>query len=268
MIACIDRGGGGTERTDSSWGAMKPKAGSGGSATPASDPCGGHNSTGPVRVDTPSDPDRFALGAPCVVSRDSPPPGDFPAGRSDDEIRALFRRKSQIREETIRRILEESRASNQPVERFAAAIQYDSELAPRTNNRRQLLEIGIEVPAPDAIPSDDAAVHRTLWTIIYGLARLGIFLTGTDSYDDRALLARLCTSVLLDEVSDVPPSADMSEFIDVTPMDQFDGDDDEDRFDASPIAGSSLLGGAGHGLGPASDIGRDRLLPRPDRSFK
>lgn len=268
MIACIDLGGGGRERTECGRGAKKPKSGSGGSGTPASDLSGEHNSTGPVRIDTLPDTDRFALGAPCVVSRDSPPPEDFPAGRSDDEIRALFRRKSQLREEAIRRILEESRASNQPLERFAAAIQYDSELAPRTTNRRQLLEIGIEVPAPDEIPSDGAAVHRLLWTIIYGLARLGIFVTGTGSYDDRSLLAKLCSSVLLDEVSDVPPSADMSEFIDVTPMDELDGDDDDDPFDANRAARASLLESPGKGLDPDPNRDRDRLLPRPDRSIK
>ncbi|MEY3027638.1 MAG: hypothetical protein RLZZ238_2535 [Planctomycetota bacterium] len=231
---------------------------------------------GPVRVASDG-ASRYASGAPSIVSVDAPPPDQHPAGRSDEEIRALFAAKSRQRESAIGRLIEESKAKGESLERFVAAITYDCELAPRTTNRRQLLELGIEVPTPDSLPTDQEQIRRALWTIIYGLARLGIFLTGTDALDDRALLERLCGSVLLDEVADIPPTADMSEFIDLSacgadgtedpapdvdglvgPLD-FDSDDDgmEDLglFRASPNA---------QGGRPAH--GRDRLLPRPDRT--
>lgn len=216
-------------------------------------------SVGPVRIERLDPAERFALGAPCVVPIGAPDPAAHPAGRPDGEIRALFAAKAKHREEGIRRVIEDARAKGQAIERFVAAISYDTELAPRTTNRRQLLELGIEVPPVQEIPADDAAVHRMLWTIVYGLARLGIFLTGTDALDDRTLLERLCGRILVDDVSDIPPSADMSEFIDLGIPDGLTGpfeaaDDPDDESAELPHAE------------PRAKVDRDRLLPRPDRS--
>jgi len=222
-------------------------------------PAGGAGSVGPVRIESTERADRFALGAPCVVARDAPDPALHPAGRSDAEIRMLLASKASRRDEGIRRVLEEAKSKGREIERFVAAITYDTELAPRTTNRRQLLELGIVVPSADALPQEDAEVKRVLWTIVYGLARLGIFLTGTDAMDDRALLERLCGRVLLDEVSDIPPSADMSEFIDLSAPDGLTG-----PFEASPDSdddADELSRSAG---GAPSD--RDRMLPRPDKT--
>jgi hypothetical protein len=140
-------------------------------------------------------------------------------------------------------------------------------------------------------------VHRALWCVIYGLARLGIFLTGTDRLDDRALLAKLSTRILDDEVGDIPPSADMSEFIDVDPpVNEGDGDErvgddragderDGDRGAVRDGRGDDgpdgLHGPFDYGSGDDEDdegsltrkaaraakvvVDRDRLLPRPDR---
>jgi hypothetical protein len=216
-------------------------------------------SIGPVRIESRDRGDRFALGAPSVVPADAPDPAEHPAGKSDAEIRELLASKSRRREDGIRRVLEEGKAKGQDIERFVAAITYDSELAPKTTNRRQLLELGITVPSPDSLPKDDAEARRALWTIVYGLARLGIFLTGTDALDDRTLLARLTGRVLLDEVADIPPSADMSEFIDMSVPDGLTG-----PFEASLEADDD----ADDPLHEQSDgpYDRDRILPRPDRA--
>ena len=57
--------------------------------------------------------------------------------------------------------LDQARAEGRVMERFMAAIAYDTEQAPRTTNRAQLLELGIVVPAVDAIPAaDDEAPRR------------------------------------------------------------------------------------------------------------
>jgi len=231
-------------------------------------PVGGQRigSVGPTRVHAVDPADRFALGAPCVIPRDAPDPARYPAGKSDADIRSLLAAKSRRREEGIRRLIEEAKASGREIERFVAAINYDTELSPRTTNRRQLLELGIEVPSADAMPADDAEVHRVLWTIVYGLARLGIFLTGTDSLDDRAMLARLCSQVLVDEVPDIPPSADMSEFIDLDAPVALDAPDglhgpfDPSREEDEEVDGA-LLEIRGEPI-----VDRDRLLPKPDRS--
>jgi hypothetical protein len=223
-----------------------------------------------VRVEAPIEGDRFEHGAPSVVTAGGPCPDDHPAGRTDEEIAALFDRKRREREQGIERVMEESRALGQAVERFVAAIKFDSELAPRTTNRRQLLELGIEVPAGDALPAEDAEVRRQLWTIIFGLARLGIFLTGTDRLDDRSMLGKLCSRVLVDEVSDIPPSADMSEFIDLSPLgatgDAGDPDGLSGPFEFDPENDDeSLCSRPPREDDPEFRCERDKFLPRPDR---
>lgn len=269
MIACVDMGVllGGMGRVG--------QAGGEGSAA-----AGGGASVGPVRIESEPPPDRFALGAPCVVPARAPRAEDHAAPCSDGRIRALFARKSAQREAGIQAILDEARAEGRVMERFMAAIAYDTEQAPRTTNRAQLLELGIEVPPVEAIPADDQAVHRLLWTIIYGLARLGIFLTGTDGLDDRALLTKLCGTVLGDQVADIPPSADMSEFIDLTPMSLASSAGSEGTADAAVASGpdglsgpldfdpdddDDPLGGRGDAPTVASVVDRDAMLPKPDR---
>lgn len=262
MIACFDFGALGSDGSSDGTGVGKKTASKAAAAKAVGAP-----STGPVRIAPDESPDRFATGAPCVVPARAPRAEDFPAGRSDKDIRELFARKSRTREDGIQRVLEAARASGRPVERFVAAIKYDSELAPRTTNRKQLLELGIDVPASDSIPASDDAVHHALWTIIYGLARLGIFLTGTDSYDDRALLTKLCSGVLIDPVADIPPSADMSEFIDVTPLrDAAAPDGLAGPYDFGPQDDDDELGvGRSTGTVPTASR-RDSMLPRPDRT--
>lgn len=270
MISCFDVdgagvSGGGGAGADGPDGdarrAAKPRKGRGrGSGE-------GGCSAGPVRVEVQGRDDRFALGAPSVVRKGAPDPEGHPAGRTDAEIRELFERKSRIREQGIQQVLEQEKARGGSVERFVAAIRYDSELAPRTTNRRQLLELGIEVPAGDALPTDPDQVRRVLWTIIYGLARLGIFLTGTNSYGDRELLERLCSRVLVDEVSDIPPSGDLSEFIDLTPPPAKAQDPDGlvGPFEYEPQSEDDELETRKPRSNPPSVVERDAYLPRPDR---
>lgn len=274
MIACFDMGAGagGMCRSAGSQGGGGTAKGSVGKAAkmPEALPSGG-GSVGPVRVEPDSPVQRYLYGAPSVVSARSPRPQDHPASRSDDEIRALFARKSETREAGIQAMIEDARKAGRPMERFVAAIAYDSERAPRTSNRRQLLELGIQVPAEDQLPADDVELHKTLWTIVYGLARLGIYLTGTDQLDDRTLLKRLCGSVLMDEVADIPPSADMSEFIDLSPSSSgpdglsgpLDFTPDEDDGDGMAARGEAEQSPAD--AGNSTRKGRDSLLPRPDR---
>ena len=121
------------------------------------------------------------------------------------------------------------------------------------------------VPASDSLPKSAADVHRCLWTILYGLARLGIYLTGTDGFDDRALLAKLCATILVEEINDIPPSADMSEFIDVDPIHSFV--EDEASLSPDGLSGPFDFGSNDEDeeFGAQPRLDRDRLLPRPDR---
>ena len=117
--------------------------------------------------------DRFAAGAPSVVPEDAPRPEHFPTGRTHAQIVALFAGKSQRREQGIARVLEDARAKGKPVDRFVACITYDSEFAPKTTNRRQLLELGdAEQEARRAAEQTAARVDLVLGE---GLAQLAAF---------------------------------------------------------------------------------------------
>jgi hypothetical protein len=98
-------------------------------------------------------------------------------------------------------------------ERFAAAIAHDMELCASTTNRKQLAEIGVELPAAGNTPDSPGEIQSLLWRLVYGLARLGIFLVDTEHLDDRALLTLLLDRIIDDNVPDIPPNDDMTEFI-------------------------------------------------------
>jgi len=151
-------------------------------------------------------------GATFTIHQDAPPiPADT---MSAEEIATVFDRKNAAREGFIALHFK----ADDPFSRMNAAMVYDTEHAPRTTNKRQLEEIGIVVPASSSFASrTDAYIRDRLWAIIYGLARLGVYLTDTDSLHDRELLARLVDGVLIDEVSDIPPNADMNEYISLDP---------------------------------------------------
>jgi hypothetical protein len=168
---------------------------------------------------------KYSVGCPFLVNPEAPAPTPLDPAL----LATVFGGKNKIREEWITK-----EQASRNCERFIVALEYDMDHSPKTTNAKQLREIGIIVPTPAKIPDlQDATVHRWLWDIIYGLATLGIFLTGTDHLDDRALLLHLCTKVLKDKITDIPPTPDMKEFIDLQ--------------------------------GVTLEVDRDRLLPRPDR---
>jgi hypothetical protein len=127
---------------------------------------------------------------------------------------SVFACKTAAREQWIASYLEAN-----PIEpRFVAAMKHDMEQAKMTTNRDQLEELNIMVPTPSMISKrSDEWCHTKLWNIIYGLARLGIFLQDTDHLTDRDFLTHLGSHVLADKISDLPPNPDMSEFIAANP---------------------------------------------------
>ena len=127
---------------------------------------------------------------------------------------AIFDRKRAERKAGIDGLMEAAKAKGETLERFIAAIEWDSVHAPKSTNLRQLAEIGIHPPAADALGDEDLPAALTL--VIDGLAALGVYLSGTDHLADRKLYSVLTTKVLLDEIRDIPPTDDMSEFIDMS----------------------------------------------------
>jgi hypothetical protein len=209
--------------------------------------------------------DRSLAPPMFVIAVDAPSLGGHRPSLDEDAVQSVFARKRAVREQRIAELVAEADREGRPSERIVAAIVYDSEHAPQSTNRRQLAEIGVVCPPPGPIGLGDNEVRDALWRIIYGLAYLGIYLSGTDHLDDRTVLRILCSRILDEEIRDVPPSRDMSEFIDLTPCraDWPDGlagpfdacgaeGDGEDCEPLDPI-----------GVGPRSVVARDRLLPRP-----
>jgi hypothetical protein len=191
--------------------------------------------------------------APPSTKPAAPLPGTKPLDR--DAIEMVFEKKRSERRAAIDELVAEAKAKGRPSERIVAAIIYDSEKAPMSTNRKQLAEIGIEVPPPEALADED--ITTALKTLIDGLAMLGIFLTGTDHLDDRGLYTQLA-KVIEEQIRDVPPNQDMSEFIDMSACvpsgAQEDGADEQDDD-----------GGIKPKWKKVAD--RDRTLPRPDRGI-
>ena len=185
----------------------------------------------------------------------TPLPSTKPLDR--DAIEMVFEKKRSERRAAIDELVAEAKAKGRPSERIVAAIIYDSEKAPMSTNRKQLSEIGIEVPPPEALSDED--ISTALKTLIDGLAMLGIYLTGTDHLDDRGLYTQLATKVIEEQIRDVPPNADMSEFIDMSACvpsgAQEDGVDEQQHDD--------------DGIKPKwkKVADRDRTLPRPERGI-
>ena len=160
---------------------------------------------------------------------------------------AVFARKRAARQEGIARLIEAEAEKGKKLDRLIAAITWDSEHAPLTTNLDQLREIGVFPPEAEAL--GDADVPAALQLVEQGLAALGVYLVSTNHLSDRRLLSVLCTSILRETVRDVPPSDEMSEYVDLT---------------AVPPAerkGRRKLSGPYKAV---SD--RDATLPRPDRS--
>lgn len=131
------------------------------------------------------------------------------------EIETLLREKAKLKAKSVAAEKGRLESLNQKVDEFSLTLWYDTLQAPRTTNASQLESFGIPVPTKGKFPASDEACHQALWTIIYGLAMHGIFLVHTDHLSDKALLMYLCTQVLTDEITDVPPSSTMSEYLDL-----------------------------------------------------
>lgn len=219
--------------------------------------------------------EKAAAGAPSiddglappmfVIASGAPPLEAHRPAIDDATVQAVFAQKRAAREERIAKIVAEAKEAGRPAERIVAAIIHDSEQAPYSTNRRQLAEIGVACPPSGPFALAEADVTSALWRVIYGLAHLGIYLTGTNHLDDRALLRILCTRILEEEIRDVPPSRDMSEFIDLTPCRAEVPDGLEGPFDDNGDDLDDLEDPIGPGRQPRDVLERDALLPRPRR---
>ncbi len=159
----------------------------------------------------------------------------------------VFDRKRSERIAGIDQLIASEHEHGKVLDRLLATILWDTNHAPLTTNLKQLAEIGIHPPALDALTDDEVASALTL--VIDGLADLGIFLSSTDHLDNRRLYSHLFMRVIVEEVRDIPPTEEMSEFIDMSLVPSSEG-------------GEPTLDGEGRVL---KLVNRDSTLPTPKR---
>ena len=123
--------------------------------------------------------------------------------------------KQTVREQRIDRLVDEARARGEDEDRIFWSIVHDLEVAPMTTNRRQLDEIGFEVPDLACMLELDPRVRKAmLWELIHALALIRVYLRGTDHLDDRALLDLLYERVIEEPVPDLPHAVGVRDWVD------------------------------------------------------
>ena len=123
--------------------------------------------------------------------------------------------KQAVREQRIDRLIDDARARGEDEDRIFWSIVHDLEVAPMTTNRRQLDEIGFEVPdLACVLELDPRAREAMLWELIHALALIRVYLRGTDHLDDRALLDLMYERVIEEPVPDLPHAVGVRDWID------------------------------------------------------
>ena len=132
-----------------------------------------------------------------------------------ERLAAVQARKQAERVLRIDRLVETARSRGEDEDRIFWSIVHDLEEAPRTTNRCQLLELGLPVPAAEAVRNmTPSAVHVALWQLLDSLALIRVFLCRTDHLDDRTLLVFLLTRILEEPVPDLPLSVGVRDWVD------------------------------------------------------
>jgi len=89
-------------------------------------------------------------------------------------------------------------------------LAYES--AEETTHFRQLEEQGITLPPPEKMTDEE--LSEKLWDIIHALARINVFLSNTDHWNDRELYEKLWNDTLHEITMDLPPNSGWTHHID------------------------------------------------------
>jgi hypothetical protein len=180
---------------------------------------------------------------------------------------ARARRQALVgrRKQAVDGMCEAERREGRTPDRMYWTMVYDFEMAPETNGRTLLLELGV-VPYPPQDLSADAELHEALWTVLEALAAQRVYLLNTDHLNDRQLYERLFYKILDEPTQCMPPGSQMCEYIDVLhsmDMQGGFGAELERRIDRGAHPEGDPVEGERAPLQLAPICDRDRFLPRP-----
>lgn len=180
---------------------------------------------------------------------------------------ARVRRQALVvrRKQAVDEMCEAERSEGRTPDRTYWTMVYDFEMAPETNGRTLLLELGV-VPFPPQDLAADPELHEALWTVLEALAAQRIYLLNTDHLNDRQLYERLFYKILDEPTQSMPPGSQVCEYIDVLHSMDLQGGfgaelqrrvDSGEHPVGEPVEGER----APFQRQPICD--RDRFLPRP-----
>lgn len=92
-----------------------------------------------------------------------------------------------------------------------SVLEYEK--APRTSHFQQLVQAGVELPAPETM--SDAQLSAKLSETIHCLADRRVFLAHTNHLSDRELYTHLWVQTLREEIPDLPIVEDSSWHLDI-----------------------------------------------------
>jgi len=93
---------------------------------------------------------------------------------------------------------------------WSNVLAYES--ADETTHFRQLTAQGIDLPAPADLTDEE--LTRKLWEVIHALARLNVFMSQTDHWNDGELYEHLWHHTLHELTMDLPPNSGWIHHID------------------------------------------------------
>lgn len=109
--------------------------------------------------------------------------------------------KTAMRTAKIDALVEEAKKSNAVTDRNYWMMVYDFEMSPKTTNRKQLLELGIEMPAFESVPCPNQRLE-ILKSVTLGLSLYSVYLIHLDCYSDDEVYKKL-EQVIDEEIREV-----------------------------------------------------------------
>lgn len=127
------------------------------------------------------------------------------------QMQAIRDRKEKERQEAIDKLVEKGKASGGITDRLYWKMVYDFEMAPKTTNRKQLLELGIEMPPFDEVGHPIKA-HVLLKVVLQGLALHNIYVLQHEHLNDEDFY-KVIYKCLDEDCREVPNEPGVREYI-------------------------------------------------------